>query len=282
MDIKELEDRLVKSQEKVDKAIILKGKYEAKADKIKNNCITLTKINPEGKNESDFRSLVSNDDPNRYEKLDLLWDYLHTVESIKDTERKIKELSQVRDNWKTKIELQKAKDSEFANIPQVVKDFVHNWRIKTEEWIHNRLNEYTIKRKEVYDVYEKAYDYSSNLTSEERKALKDKYNEMSESLRENTEPLILSIYSRGSEKEDFIKKLLDEEEKGKVLDLIRRVTKVTGTIRDASGLTIGNQSGELNGIVIGDEGKAHVETIGAGGYNIQRFHYRVLVKRIRG
>ena len=105
---------------------------------------------------------------------------------------------------------------------------------------------------------------------------------MSESLRESTEPLILNIYSRGSEKEDFIKKLLDEEEKGKVLDLIRRVTKVTGTIRDASGLTIGNQSGELNGIVIGDEGKAHVETIGAGGYNIQRFHYRVLVKRIRG
>ena len=58
--------------------------------------------------------------------------------------------------------------------------------------------------------------------------------------------------------------------------LIAQIEHITGEITDAADLDIG-EKGELNGYVIGKKGKASVKTIGAGGYNIQRFHFRTLV-----
>jgi len=66
-----------------------------------------------------------------------------------------------------------------------------------------------------------------------------------------------------------------------VLNMIDRVIEKTGTItdtqylnldRDNSGYTI------INGKIIGESGTATITSIGAGGYNIQRYHIRVLVK----
>ena len=82
---------------------------------------------------------------------------------------------------------------------------------------------------------------------------------------------------------------IEEEKKNKLLDLMNRVTKVTGTITDASNLHLEN--GDINGIIIGERGKAKVQTISAGGYNEhvildsgrrgQCFHYRVLINPIK-
>ena len=70
---------------------------------------------------------------------------------------------------------------------------------------------------------------------------------------------------------------------------MNRVTKVTGTITDASNLHLEN--GDINGIIIGERDKAKVQTISAGGYNDhiildsgrrgQCFHYRVLINPIK-
>ena len=274
MTIQELESKLNAAQERLDKSITLRAKYETKLAKAKEAIINI------GYDPDNLPRLGDLPEQEKRALWDLSWDYDQAKDALKSTDYKIKDLTQIRDNWKTKLELQKAKDNEFETIPQVVKDFVHNWRIKTEAWIKDNLAKYQQQRKDAYKLYEQACDYSNDLTYEQRKELKNKYNELYREIRENTEPLIMDIASR-SNQEEFINKLLDEEEKGKVFDLIRRVTKVTGTIIDASALRIGEQNGELNGLVIGEEGKAYVETIGAGGYNIQRFHYRVLVKKVR-
>ena len=63
-------------------------------------------------------------------------------------------------------------------------------------------------------------------------------------------------------------------------ELVDKVTKYTGEITDVSDLHIG-RDGTLNGIVEGQSGKARIETIGAGGYNIQCYHYRCLVHPIK-
>ena len=59
-------------------------------------------------------------------------------------------------------------------------------------------------------------------------------------------------------------------------DIIERTNRITGTITDATQLEVGAK-GELNGYIIGERGTAKVSTIGAGGYNIQCFHFRTVI-----
>ena len=63
-----------------------------------------------------------------------------------------------------------------------------------------------------------------------------------------------------------------------ILNLLNRVKAITGEVTDWGRLEL--SGGVLNGYVQGKEGRCEVETIGAGGYNIQRYHLRVLVKPI--
>ena len=69
-----------------------------------------------------------------------------------------------------------------------------------------------------------------------------------------------------------------------VENLVNRTISLTGKITDCQYLSLDSDNQGyliINGIVIGEKGKAKVESIGAGGYNIQRYHIRVLVKEVR-
>lgn len=61
--------------------------------------------------------------------------------------------------------------------------------------------------------------------------------------------------------------------------LLAKITKITGDIIESHVTMAGN--GDLNGYFVGTKGKASITTISAGGYNVQRYHYRVLVKRVK-
>lgn len=84
------------------------------------------------------------------------------------------------------------------------------------------------------------------------------------------------LFAMSGNKENF-DKFLDKEVEKKEKAFIKRIEKKAGTITDAENLTIG-KDGNINGKVIGEKATVEVETILAGGYNIQKLHYRILVK----
>lgn len=81
-----------------------------------------------------------------------------------------------------------------------------------------------------------------------------------------------------TEAEESLKKDLVVEANRKYDDIIERTNDIIGEITDASWLTV-DPKGNLNGFIIGKRGNAKVETIGAGGYNIQCFHFRCLIHK---
>lgn len=67
----------------------------------------------------------------------------------------------------------------------------------------------------------------------------------------------------------------------KRLQFIIRTNAITGDIITAANLYIDDESGDVNGTISGTNGTANVRTIGAGGYNIQCYHFRCLIKKVK-
>lgn len=63
-----------------------------------------------------------------------------------------------------------------------------------------------------------------------------------------------------------------------VEDIWRRTREEIGEMTDASNVHVSGHA--LNGVFVGTEGKCSVETIVAGGYNIQREHLRAIIHKM--
>ena len=72
---------------------------------------------------------------------------------------------------------------------------------------------------------------------------------------------------------------VERDKELKYIDLVEKVKQITGKITDASCLRI-NEKGSIDGYIDGELGRAKVNTFEAGGWNIQRFHYRTKVTDI--
>lgn len=72
---------------------------------------------------------------------------------------------------------------------------------------------------------------------------------------------------------------LEDDIQAKYDKIVARASKEVGTITDATDLSVA-ATGELNGLVTGTKGSCTIKTISAGGYNIQCFHFRVLVRKV--
>ena len=88
------------------------------------------------------------------------------------------------------------------------------------------------------------------------------------------------VYVLKSFDDEKLNRIIEADKKAKYEDLCNRISAVVGEITDVSNLKI-SAKGNLDGIVTGTKGMAKIETISAGGYNIQCFHYRVLVHKLK-
>lgn len=187
------------------------------------------------------------------------------------------------------IKLKELEQFESEEKIEVIWNFLNNWETKAYDWYIQNANLYI----ELYDKYDEVwegskeqYKYNRSYTTYDGKYVQRIcYNETKfrENYYFNIQSLtrtITNAYRKTIDTEKLAKVLKDEKDR-KYKDLIQRVTKVVGKITDASELKIGNQNGEINGRIKGENSKCIVETISAGGYNIQCFHYRVLIKEVK-
>lgn len=220
-------------------------------------------------------------------------DYDSCLKDIKNTENKISEFQERLQYWRDK---KKAEDkrNEVPMIP-AVEEFLQNWRKSADKWYRSEV-ESLKKWQEDYKVY-KEQQISELKTifgdtrvdrywqdEEVKKAMRERkvdrnYAINYEKSRYSVLVRLLSVESKKGF-EEKLNKELDSEVIAKRVDLYHRCSAVVGVITDASGLRTGS-NGSINGIVIGENGKAKVETIMAGGYAIQCLHYRVLVNPIK-
>lgn len=158
-----------------------------------------------------------------------------------------------------------------------------------DQWLQRNTNFY-MKRKVKYDValdemYQKDHEYCSWYNNENYKLRKTDPELCKQIVADHRKYVDnfhkawrdVTQFERGDKSwEENLRDDLKAEYDRKYDFIVERTTWITGVITDASNLQIGD-TGELNGFIIGEKGIAKVSTIGAGGYNIQCFHFRTLI-----
>lgn len=161
------------------------------------------------------------------------------------------------------LEVENSKNATLNDLPEVVVEF--------KKELIERWNSYDIWRREnLRAELNRVHDLNGEEYRTQYRELQIKYNyRIREILHETDE----EINKRNVKDAETI-----------VLNMINRVAELTGKITDCKYLNLScdnNGYTIINGIIIGEKGKARIESIGAGGYNIQRYHIRVLVKEVR-
>jgi len=178
----------------------------------------------------------------------------------KRAERDLVDERKKLDEYRTKRALEVKKEEATPIVP-AVEEFLAHWKEEAKKFYISEVGKVDDFKKTVSDL---------------------KWNERNKALMNRFGGMVLNLYGGYHSPDELEKKLeilLTGEVKARREDLFGRCSVVTGVILDASRLHIGD-NGSINGVVIGENGNAKVETIIAGGYNIQILHYRVLVSPI--
>ena len=229
-------------------------------------------------------------------------------DDIESAKRKLEEAEKILNNWKEKLDERITADDYLeANAPEILKDFLENWKQHAIAYYRQRRIDVIEFRKDL-----KAQERAARLEALQTLPSLERARKLYEG-REVTDYDLANLWPRKDvdeflhergldyyqiqkklkgegdgvtfrlleihdeqERETWLERAMEEEKRDKLLDLIGRIMSTVGTITDAAALRIGPE-GDINGYIEGTEGKAKIQTIGAGGYNIQCFHFRTLI-----
>ena len=206
--------------------------------------------------------------------------YYYSERDKASTEREIEQCKAALEDYRAK--LGKEQEKAASRNVKAILDFLADWKARVREYHINSVPAFLKARKEWYEASRAHADWWNNggfKKPKEEKAKMDKaYDEARAKFHANWNWLIPYI-EHDTIDTGMLDKDLQKEADAKYDDIIVRTNAIVGTITDASGLKVGRK-GDLNGIIIGDRGQAKVQTIGAGGYNIQCYHFRTLIHSI--
>lgn len=250
MTIRTLQERIAKAEAKVEKK---QGTIEKKYNTIEKKEAQLRKHGIENwKAWSELRPWMDESKPQeqRNEEWNIYWNLCYGIEKaesdIENNKNQIAETQKTIEKYKAQLAGEIERDATFAReIPDSMKqmetELVEQWN-KWDREIRAELFERRATEKDFWKHCTASQERLMEMTDEE------------------------------------IDRANKDSAKVFVLDLYNRIKDITGEV--AEWAHIHYNKGALNGTVEGKEGTARVESILAGGYNIQRLHIRVLVHSI--
>lgn len=237
----ELQEKINNAEEKVNKIKNTIERHKKQAEK------KLMVIKNNNWNEND--KYCMRDTAQFNESYWAICEYENKLDDIINANSKLKDAEIILSNWIEKYNNKIASENVINN--EMPKIFIDCRNELADDWTETDIKQrevMKIKRKELsYEEFRKIYKY----TTEQSLSKTD---------------------------EEFYKNNLKDAEFF-IIDLYNRVKNITGEVTDWKNIYYGGKA--LNGFIVGVKGKAKVETILAGGYNIQRLHMRVLVNEVK-
>lgn len=300
MKIEVLKDRIQKAEEKVLKKNGTVAKKQKALEKKQAYLRDTYKINPDTFNMFDRTGFTHEAGE------DIYWTMCDIGTLKDDLQRLAKEIAETEktlEGYRKSLQTETEK-AESRNVPAIL-EFLQAWKKNMHDFYMVGLTEYFRCKAEKDAVYAEIRALGWDADT---KALDAKYTELSDALHSRVngyyervkytdtfgKPRWKEVKTASGdleyikpynscrtleEAEECLNKDLTEEANRKYDFIIVRVNDICGKITDATGLMV--KAGELNGIIIGEKGTAKVNTIGAGGYNIQCFHFRTLIHRVK-
>lgn len=232
--------------------------------------------------------------------------YYYNEYDLKRTLRELEDAQAGLEKYQAELEMEEEKSN--SRDVQVILDFLEDWKNHVFDFYGGGLQNMFSDRARVKALW--VQENSSEYGSEEYEEIREQIKVLDADLKSKMYGVFEEIpkddptyrrfynekrkigtgeyeylkeyfkYTSLSEALEALKKSLDREAELKYDDIIERTNKIVGQITDASQLAIGAK-GDLNGVIVGTRGKAQVTTIGAGGYNIQCYHFRTLIKPVK-
>lgn len=263
MEVKELEIRVNRCEETITKKENLIDKKEKAIKKKIKDLQDLGYKNSryeELRKEMEIYKENNFNEPIFQEGYNIIYDISSYLRSIEDAKKSIEDEKVKLDKYLSMLENEKEKDNLINDLPENIKEFINEL---VDNW--NR-----------YDKNKREKIRKCIVEWEENKSIsyKEFDKEMGRKYGRN-----YSDFSRASD--DQIEK--DNESAGRelILDFVNRVNFKVGKIESFDQLSVNRDNqgfAILNGVVKGEDGEVEVNSILAGGYNVQKLHVRVLVK----
>ena len=205
-------------------------------------------------------------------------------DDLRESMYKLSQLKKTEEKYMTQINNLKSVSQTINSLPAPFRklkvellDTFTKSAIKSKNAARKRMNELEAEREKVMDKISQ-FTWRTMETDPNYQKLRDKNHDLNKeimSLIESKAGKLVKLTDEQlrSNTEKYVDKLIG--------DVWKRVIHITGDVTDAKNIHVTHGTHGfpvINGVVVGKRGVAKVESIDAGGYNIQIEHIRVLVK----
>lgn len=210
--------------------------------------------------------------------------YYYGERDIRITTRDLEEAQKALEDYKAQM-ISETEKANSRNIPAII-EFLEMWKERVTEYYHRSFTDFLEAREDWYKINREHCEWSNREGWRMRKDNREEYDRINKEYEECRKEymsrwsFIFEYVECDTFNDEKLAKYLKKDADAKYDFIIERTNAIVGQITDATNLRIGNK-GDLNGFIIGEKGTAKVETIGAGGYNIQCFHFRTLINKVK-